>query len=54
LFNEIAYKKTEDILDDAEYAQQNGPDFDMDTYVYTIVDYIHEAIPFVMKNILKK
>lgn len=53
LFNEIAYNKTEDVLDDTEYAQQYGPDFEIDEYVKTIVDYIHEAIPFIVKNIVK-
>ena len=53
LFNEIAYNKTEDVLDDAEYAQQYGPDFEIDEYVKIIVDYIHEAIPFIVKNIVK-
>ena len=54
LFNEIAYNKTEDILDDAEYMQIYGPHFDMETYVYKIIDYLHEAIPFIIKNIEKK
>ncbi len=51
LFNEIAYDKTEDLLDDGEYMQINGPDLDLDSYVTTIVDYIHDAIPFVIKSI---
>jgi len=54
LFNEIAYNKTEDVLDDAEYAEQYGPDFDIEEYVHTIVDYIHDAIPFIMEHIANK
>lgn len=54
LFNEIAYGKSENVLDDSEYMQINWPDFDMEEYVISIVDYIHEAIPFIVKNILKK
>lgn len=54
LFNEIAYEKTEDVLDDTEYMNQYWPDFELDKYVQTIVDYIHEAIPFVIENILNK
>lgn len=54
LFNEIAYEKTEDVLDDTEYMNQYWPDFELDEYVQTIVDYIHEAIPFVIENILNK
>lgn len=54
LFNEIAYDKSENVLDDGEYMQINWPDFDMEEYVISIVDYIHEAIPFIVKNILKK
>lgn len=53
LFNEIAYNKTEDLLDDTEYMQINGPDIEIDEYVKTIIDYIHEAIPFIVKNIVK-
>lgn len=52
LFNEIAYGKSEDLLDDSEYAQIHWPHFDMEKYVISIVDYIHEAIPFIMENIL--
>ena len=54
LFNELAYKKTEDVLDDGEYMEINGPDFELDEYVKTIVDYIHEAIPFIMKHIIQQ
>lgn len=54
LFNEIAYNKTEDLLDDTEYMQINGPNIEIDRYAKTIVDYIHEAIPFIIKNIIKK
>lgn len=54
LFNEIAYNKTEDLLDDTEYMNQYGPDFDLENYVHTIIDYIYEAIPSVIENILKK
>lgn len=53
LFNEIAYDKSEDLLDDTEYMNQHGPDFELDEYVRTIVDYIHEAIPFVIEHIRK-
>jgi hypothetical protein len=41
-------------LDDTEYKKQYGSDLDLEKYVYMIVDYIHEAIPFVIENILKK
>jgi len=54
LFNEIAYNKTKDLLDDTEYANQYGPYFDIDTYMVDIVDYIHEAIPFVIENIFNR
>jgi protein-tyrosine-phosphatase len=54
LFNEIAYEKSEDVLDDAEYMNQYGPHFDLESYVYSIVEYIHDAIPNVVKNILQK
>jgi len=53
LFNEIAYNKTEDVLDDAEYMQINWPYIDIDEYVMTIVDYIHDAIPFIVTNIIQ-
>ena len=54
LFNEIAYNKTEDLLDDTEYMNQYGPAFDLEDYVHTIIDYIYEAVPSIIKNILKK
>lgn len=54
LFNEIAYGKPEDVLDDTEYQNQYSSPFNLDEYVKTIVDYIHEAIPFVIENVLKK
>ncbi|MCX6825573.1 MAG: hypothetical protein NTY80_05160 [candidate division SR1 bacterium] len=54
LFNEVAYNRTEDVLDDTEYIQINGPQLDLEEYVKNIVDYIHEGIPFIIKNILKK
>lgn len=50
LFNEIAYNKTEDVLDDTEYMELYWADLDIDQYVISIVDYLHEAIPFVIKN----
>jgi len=53
LFNEIAYGKSEDVLDDTEYMNQHGPNIELDAYAYMIVDYLHEAIPSVVKNILK-
>lgn len=54
LFNEIAYDKSDDVLDDTEYMNQYWPDFELDEYVQTIVDYIHEAIPLIIKNIIKE
>jgi hypothetical protein len=54
LFNEIAYNKSEDVLDDTEYTNQHGPYFDLEEYFTTIIDYIHDAIPNIVNNILKK
>ena len=54
LFNEIAYNTTEDVLDDGEYMQIHGPYLDLEEYVPTIVDYIHDAIPLIINNIVKK
>lgn len=54
LFNEIAYNKSEDVLDDTEYMNQYGPDFELDDYVKTIVDYIHTSIPLIIEYIHKK
>lgn len=51
LFNEIAYEKSEDVLDDIEYMNQYWPAFELDDYIKIIVDYIHDAIPLVIKNI---
>jgi len=54
LFNEIAYGKSEDVLDDVEYMNQYGPDFELDAYIYSIVEYIHDAIPNIVQQILQK
>lgn len=50
LFNEIAYNKNEDLLDDTEYMNQYGPNFDLEKYIVDIIDYIHDAIPNIIKN----
>lgn len=54
LFNEIAYDKIEDLLDDTEYMNQYGPSFDLEKYIIDVVDYIHEAIPNIIEHIRKK
>jgi protein-tyrosine-phosphatase len=54
LFNEIAYNLTEDVLDDGEYMQINWPYLDIEEYVPTIIDYIHDAIPLIISSIVKK
>lgn len=54
LFNEIAYGKSEDVLDDGEFMQIHGPALNLEVYAKEMVDYLHEAIPSVIKNILKK
>lgn len=54
LFNEIAYNKSEDVLDDTEYMNQYGPQIDLPWYCTTVIDYIHEAIPFIIEHIRKK
>ena len=53
LFNEIAYNKEEDVVDDEEYARVHGWDFDLKEYINKIVDYIHDAIPEIYKNLGK-
>lgn len=54
LFNEIAYGKSEDILDDTEYRLIHWLDFDMDEGIKSVIDYIYQAIPTIIKNILQK
>lgn len=53
LFNELAYGKSEDLMDDTEYGEKYWYDYDLWKYVDTIVDYIHDAMPYIVKNILK-
>lgn len=53
LFNEIAYGKWEDLMDDAEYGEKYGYDYDLWKYVEFIVDYIHDAIPTIVEKIQK-
>lgn len=54
LFNEIAYEKSEDLMDDTEFMQLHGPSLNLEEYAKEIVDYIHETIPTIIKNITKK
>jgi len=54
LFNEIAYSKTENVLDDTEFMELHGPALNLEAYAKEIVDYIHDAIPNIIENIRKK
>jgi len=54
LFNEIAYNKTEDLLDDAEYMQLYWWDFHYPKYFETTIDYIHDAIPLIIEKITNR
>jgi len=54
LFNEIAYNLTSDVMDDTEYWEKYGYGYDLWKYVDTIVDYIHDAIPYIVQNIQKR
>ena len=53
LFNEIAYWKNEDLMDDGEFREKNV-NVDLDTFCPQTIDYIHDAIPFIIKNIRKQ
>ena len=53
LFNEIAYNISSDVMDDTEYEEKNWSNYDLWKYVDCIVDYIHDAIPFIVKNLSK-
>ena len=53
LFNEIAYGKTEDLMDDTEYWEKYGYNYDLWKYVDCIVDYIHDAIPYIIEKLIK-
>jgi len=53
LFNEIAYDKTEDLMDDAEYQEKYWIQNDLWPYIIKIVDYIHDGIPLIIENIQK-
>lgn len=49
LFNFVAYNKKADVLDEAEYEEKYGSYGNLETYVNSIVDYIHDAMPRVVK-----
>ncbi len=52
LFNEIAYGISKDVLDDTEYMQQYWSEtFDISSYVPIIVDYLHNAIPIIVRKL---
>ena len=50
LFNEIAYGKSEDLMDDTEYGEAVG-NFDLEPFIIHTVEYIHEAIPIIIEKI---
>ena len=54
LFNELAYNKKEDLMDDGEYEEIHGKDYDLNEYIDMIVDYIDDAMPIIFKNLLNK
>lgn len=45
LFNFLAYGKKDDVMDEAEYEEKHWSYGDLEDYVKTIVDYIHDAMP---------
>lgn len=49
LFNFVAYGQKKDVLDEWEYEQAYGSIKDLGKYVDEIVDYIHDAIPSLIK-----
>lgn len=53
LYKELAEGTSEDVLDDAEYGTLHGYDFDLATYVDSIVDYLHETMPTVLQRALE-
>ena len=52
LYNELAYNKKEDILDDAEYEQKYGP-INLGEYIIEVIDYINTVTPLIVKNLDK-
>jgi hypothetical protein len=53
LFNEIAYNISSDVMDDTEYEEKHWSNYNLSKYVDCIVDYIHDAIPYIVQNIQK-
>ncbi len=51
LFNEVAYGKKEDLLDEHEFGLIHGFDFEIKDYIIETIDYINKAIPFIIKNL---
>ncbi len=51
LFNFIAYGKNIDVMDDTEYWNKYWFDYNLEKYVNEIVDYIHDAMPNVIKGL---
>jgi protein-tyrosine-phosphatase len=53
LFNEISYGISKDVLDVWEYWEICGKDLDLAEYVTKIIDYIHDAMPYLVDEIKK-
>lgn len=51
LFKELSEGRSEDLLDEFEFGQLNGFDFDTDDYIRHMIDYIHDMMPKVVENI---
>ncbi len=54
LFNEIAFNKNEDVMDEAEFYEKYWKIIELWKYVYQTVDYIHDSIPYIIQNSIKK
>ncbi len=45
LFNELAYGRKEDVLDDVEFGERYGFAYDLKAFIYHLVDHLHEGMP---------
>lgn len=54
LLNEIAYGKDTDLMDDVESGKLSDSYEALESFIHQTVDYIHDAMPYVIKNIMTR
>lgn len=54
LFNELAYNKMKDVSDIEEFLAPGYTEQQKSDYIIKTIDYIHDAIPYLIEHIIQK